>query len=48
MFKLLILLCIAGETQLVPVKFRFEAPNAEEVSLAGTFNGWSTTINPMK
>ena len=48
MFKLLILLCIAGETQLIPVKFRFEAPNAEEVSLAGTFNGWSTTINPMK
>jgi len=48
MLKLLVLLCIIGESQLIPVKFYFKAPDAKKVSLAGTFNGWSTEANPMK
>jgi 1,4-alpha-glucan branching enzyme len=29
-------------------KFEFSAPEAKEVSLAGSFNQWNTQANPMK
>jgi len=30
------------------IKFEFSAPEAKDVSLAGSFNQWNTQSNPMK
>lgn len=56
MFKTLILIALvsAGGIEKNPVYeggkvvFRFKAPEATSVFLAGTFNNWSTTATPMK
>ena len=37
-----------GKTKTKKVQFEFLAPGAQEVYLAGDFNNWDTSANPMK
>ena len=38
----------SGKSLPRKIKFEFSAPEAKEVSLAGSFNQWNTQANPMK
>ncbi len=49
MTALLLALALAGSVQGVRWRFLYESPEpVASVSVAGTFNGWSTTANPMR
>ncbi len=39
---------MAGKTKAKKVQFEFLAPEALKVFLAGDFNNWDTSVNPMK
>ena len=39
---------MAGKTKTKKVQFEFLAPEALEVYLAGNFNNWNSSANPMK
>ena len=38
----------AKRVEAKKIKFKFEAPGAEEVMLAGDFNNWDYTATPLK
>ncbi|MFN3684478.1 MAG: hypothetical protein ACK41F_11185, partial [Fimbriimonadaceae bacterium] len=49
MTALLLALALASSAQGVRWRFLYESPEpVASVSVAGTFNGWSTTANPMR
>jgi len=39
---------MTGKTKTKKVQFEFLAPEAQEVYLAGDFNNWDSSANPMK
>lgn len=39
---------MSGKQKKKRILFLFKAPNAEKVFLAGSFNGWNTSVHPMQ
>ena len=38
----------AAKSKRKRIKFSFRAPEARKVFLAGSFNGWNTSVNPLE